>query len=294
MTLILFAQLIISGLCVGSVYGLIAIGYNLIFSTKKVLNFAQGDFVMLGAMVGYSCFVLVGLPIIVASLAAAVVTMMAMLVFERVAIRPFRDPHRTVGWVITSIGAGIILQNSAQQIWGSQAVPFPPFIGVDPIRVLGIVIMPSELCALITAVALTLGIEMLYSRTIIGKAVKATALDIEAASLMGIKSTQMVALSFAASGIIAAIAGILISPITYAGVNMGVMLGIKGFAAAALGGLGLLRGALIGGLLLGLAEVLTSGLIWSGFQNIIAFTILIVVLIFRPSGIMGKHITEKV
>ena len=111
---------------------------------------------------------------------------------------------------------------------------------------------------------------------------------------MGIKSTQMVALSFAASGIIAAIAGILISPITYAGVNMGVMLGIKGFAAAALGGLGLLRGALIGGLLLGLAEVLTSGLIWSGFQNIIAFTILIVVLIFRPSGIMGKHITEKV
>lgn len=288
-----FLQLVASGLCVGSIYALVALGYNLIFSTRKILNFAMGEFVMVGALVGYTLYVTFGWPLVIAALIAGVVTACIGFILERIAIRPFKDP-RQVGWVMTTVGGGFILRDLAQQIWGTQTRGFPAFVGESVVNILGVPFVYQELTNLVTVIAIVVVIEILYNKTIIGKAVKAVALDTEAAGLVGIKAEAMVALAFGISGLLCGFAGILISPIMGVSAVMGITIGIKGFAAAALGGFGSLRGALIGGLLLGVVEVLVSGLIWSAFQDIIALVVLISVLSFCPSGIFGKAIIDRV
>jgi branched-chain amino acid transport system permease protein len=290
--LTIFLQLCVSGLCVGSVYALVALGYNLVFSTKKILNFAIGEFVMLGALVGYTSYVTFGWPLVIAALISGAVTSGVALLVERVTIRPFKDP-RQVGWVMTTVGAGFILRNTGQQIWGPLNRAFPDFTGEHVFEILGVPLVSLELTNLVTVVTIVVIIEILYNKTVIGKAVRAVALDTEAASLVGIRHTKMVALAFGISGLVCGFAGILVSPIMGASPVIGITIGIKGFAAAALGGFGSLRGALIGGLLLGVFEVLASGLIWSAFQDIIALVVLISVLSFRPSGLFGKAIIVR-
>jgi len=289
-----FLRMLVTGLSVGSIYALIALGVNLIFSTKKILNFAQGDLVMLGALTGYTFYVLWHQSIILSFFVAGITSTIAALILERVSVRPFKDTHREVGWVVCVLGFGIILRNAAQLIWGPNPAPYPQYFGTSLYRIGDVAIFPQEFWTAVIAIVVIIGLDLLYNRTIIGKATKAVALDVIASKLVGINATAMIALTFGASGCLSVLAGILISSISFASASMGTLYGIKGFASAVLGGLGSLRGALVGGLIIGLLEIFVSTYIWSGFQSIIAFAAIFIVLIVKPTGIFGTPSIEKV
>lgn len=288
------AQLLVSGLAIGSVYALVALGFTLIFATTRVVNFAQGELVMLGALVGYSAHVTLGLPLGVAVLLAGLAAATAGLVAERVAVYPLRHVRSSIAWVISTLGLGMMLRSAAAVIWGTVPLPFPGLFGAGRLEVLGVAIVLQEAVTIATALGLMVGLEALYRGSIIGKAMRAVAFDRDAAQLMGINGSAMALLSFAISGGLAAVAGVLVSPITNASAEMGTVLGIKGFAAAMVGGIGTFQGAFVGGLLLGLLEVLASGLLWSGFSDVVAFGVLIGALLLRPTGILGPAETARV
>jgi branched-chain amino acid transport system permease protein len=263
-------------------------GFSIIFSVRRILNFAQGEFVMLGALIGYSFYVVLKWPFILSVLVAATASAVLSILLERLAINPLPKVHSNIGWIMSTLGVGIIIRNLGLQIWGTEPVPFPALFGNNPIRFMGAGIVPQEIVTFFIAVGLVIILELLQNSTIVGKAVKATAVDWDGAGLMGINTTNMLFLTFAVSGLLSGIAGILVAPIVFASAERGIVLGLKGFAAAALGGLGSSRGALAGGLILGVLEALAAGLFWPGARDIVAFIILIAILLLRPSGIFGQ------
>lgn len=293
MTPALVGQLIVSGLAQGSVYALVALGFTLIFATTRVVNFAQGELVMLGALVGYSAHVTLGLPLGLAIALAAAAAALVGLVAERVAVYPLRNVRSSIAWVISTLGLGMMLRSGATAVWGKVPLPFPGVFGNGRVELLGIVFVPQEAVTIGTAVGLMLVLDALYRRSIVGKAMRAVAFHRDTAKLMGINVSTTAMLSFAISGVLAAVAGILISPITNASPEMGTILGIKGFAAATVGGIGTFQGALVGGLLLGVLEVLASGLLWSGFSDVVALGSLILILLVRPTGLLGARQTVR-
>jgi branched-chain amino acid transport system permease protein len=287
-----FLQFVFSGLTVGAVYALVALGFTLIYNASDVINFAQGEFVMLGGMT--TVFLgLTGVPLPLAAVLAVVVTIVVGLALHRFAIEPVRASGAVVLIIIT-IGASIFLRGVAQVVFDKRFHSLPSFIGGDAIRVGGAAILPQSLVVLAGTVVIVVLLWAFIERTLTGKAMIATAANELAARLVGIDTRAIVALSFAISAAIGAVAGILITPITLTSYDVGTVLALKGFAAAMLGGIGSAVGAVIGGLLLGLFEAFAAGYISSQYKDAVAFLIILIVLFAMPRGLFGPAPVERV
>lgn len=238
-----FFQLVVSGAAVGSIYGLVAVGYSITYTTLKVLNFSQGQFVMLGAMLGLTLHAWWGLPLIPTILCSIALAGFTIAV-ERISVRPFLTGE-SMSWVLSTLAVGIMVENAAQLVWGREAMPFPPAVAGEPIRWLGMGIYPQELLIIGASFVLMVALEFFYQGTVMGKAFRATAYDLDVASLMGINVSLMASLAFALSSALAAIAGILVAPVTLAEATMGNILGLKAFAVAIIGGLDSARGIFV-------------------------------------------------
>jgi len=273
----------------GSIYGLIALSYNMIFNTTNVLNFAQGELVTVGALLGFTFYVVWKLPLFLAVVLAALVVVFLAFVTERISVRPVKDVSQNFIWIMSTFGFGIALRHTAMLIWGKSPLPFPKFIGGnEPVSVLGVFILPQEVGIFIIVILCVIAVEIFQRKTVFGTAVRATALDREMTSLMGVNTDYIIHFSFTISGILSAVCGILVSPITFADPHMGIVLGVKGFVAAVVGGLGIAGGAILGGLFLGLIEAFSATLISSLWKDVITFLVLILVILLKPSGFFGK------
>ncbi len=288
-----FMQYLISGITSGSIYALIALGFTLIYNSTQLINFAQGEFVMLGGLITVSLYTAAGLPLVIAIVIAIVVVTAIGVLFERLAIRPLRNSS-IITLIIVTVGASILFKNVAMILWGRDPQTLPPFTGDKPISVLGASVVPQNLWVVGILLITVVLLQLFYKRSIIGKAMKACSINPSAARLMGINPSFIVMLSFAMSAAFGAVAGILITPISMTSYSVGGFLGLKGFAGAVLGGLDNPLGAVAGGLLLGVLESLSVGVIDSGYKDAIAFLILLLVLFLKPSGILGVRIKEKV
>jgi branched-chain amino acid transport system permease protein len=278
-------QYLISGLTSGAIYALIALGFGIIYNTTTIINFAQGEMVMLGAMSAISIYHLVpSLPVAFVGGVAAVA--LVGLVLERLALRPVRDPS-PLTLIIITVGAAVLIKGAAMLLWGKEAYPLPPFSGNLPFHLGEATILPQNLWVLGLTVVLVAALEAFFRLTLVGKAMRACSYNPRAARLVGIAAGRMVQLSFGVSAALGAGAGILIAPLTLGVYDMGTMLGLKGFSAAIIGGLGSLLGGVLGGLILGVAEALASGLISSGYRDAVAFLLLLLVLFVRPQGLVG-------
>ncbi len=280
-------QYIFSGITSGAIYGVIAIGFSMLYSATELINFAHGEFVMLGALCMVTLSGSLGLPLPASLvLSAALVAALGML-FERAAIRTARDSNPIVLIIIT-VGASIFLKGTAMLIWGKDAHSIPPFCDCPPIDIAGAKLLSQSIWIVAVMIMLAGGLYLFYKKTLTGKAMEACAIDKKAAWIVGIPSKSMILLAFGLSTATGAVAGEIIAPITMCSYDMGTMLGLKGFCAAMLGGLGSLWGALIGGILLGLLEAAGVGLISSGLKDATAFLLLLLILYVRPGGIISS------
>jgi branched-chain amino acid transport system permease protein len=287
-----FVQFAFAGLTIGAVYALVALGFTIIYNASDVVNFSQGEFVMLGGMT--TVFLgLWGLPLPVAALGAIIVTVVVGLLLHRLAIEPARGAS-AVTLIIITIGASIFLRGLAQVVYDKQFHRLPSFSGDDPIRLLGASILPQSLWVLGGAVVIVTGLWAFMNRTLIGKALVATAANRLAAKLVGIDTSIIMALSFGLSAAIGAIAGLLITPITLTSYDAGTMLALKGFAAAMLGGMGNPIGAVVGGIVVGLLEAFSAGYISSSYKDAVAFIVILAVLFVAPNGLFGRAKVERV
>ena len=285
-------QFIFSGVTVGAVYALVALGFTIIYNASDVVNFAQGEFVMLGGMITVFTFE-AGVPLPLAALIAIVLTSGVGVLLNKLAIEPARGAP-VVSLIIITIGASILIRGAAQLIFDRQIHRFPAFSGDEPFRIMGATILPQSLWVMAGAFAIFVGLWLFFTRTLTGRAVLATSNNRLAAQLVGINTGWVMTLSFALSAAIGALAGVLATPITLVSYDVGVALALKGFAAAMLGGMGNPKGALVGGLLLGLFEALTAGYISSQYKDAVAFIVILAVLLVMPQGLFGAKTTERV
>ena len=281
-----------SGLTVGSIYALVALGFSIVFNASRVINFAQGEFVMIGGMSMVSLLA-VGMPTGVAIAGAVAIAAVVGLLLERFAIARARGAS-VVTLIIITIGASIFLRGVAQLIWDKGLHALPPLSGERPIALFGATIVPQSLWVLGVTVVIVAALSWFFGRTRLGKAMLATSHNRLAAQLVGIDIGVVLFASFGLAAALGAIAGVLIAPITFTSYDAGVMLGLKGFAAAILGGLGSFPGAIAGGLALGLLESFGAGFVSSAYKDVIAFVIMLAVLFFRPDGLLGALRTERV
>jgi branched-chain amino acid transport system permease protein len=287
-----FLQFLFSGLTVGAVYALVALGFTLIYNASDVVNFAQGEFVMLGGMVTVFTAA-AGVPLPLAAVIAILTAVAAGLLLHRLAIEPARGAS-AVTLIIITIGASILLRGIAQIVFDKQFHKLPPFTGDTPIDVFGAAVQPQTFWVLGGAAVVVLALYLLLEKTVLGKAVLATAANRLAARLVGINTSTIMALAFGGSAAIGAIAGILITPITLTSYDVGTLLALKGFAAAMLGGMGNPLGAVAGGLLLGLLEAFGAGYISSTYKDAFAFLVILAVLFAAPQGLFGSRAVERV
>ncbi len=286
-------QYILSGLSTGSIYALIGFGFAIIYNSTGIINFAQGEFVMLGGILTLFFLTIPHMSLIPAIVLAVAASTMIGFVFERLAIRPLRNPS-PLSLIIITIGASILIRGSAMLIWGKDTYALPAFTGSDPIEIAGATLLPQHLWILGITILVIAASKLFFNFSIAGKAMRACSYNSRAASLVGISVKKMVLLSFMISSAMGAIAGIIIAPLTMTAYDVGIMLGIKGFCAAIIGGLSGGIGILIGGLLLGILESLGAGLVSSGYKDAIAFIILLLILFVRPQGLFSKGETERV
>jgi branched-chain amino acid transport system permease protein len=287
-----FLQFLFSGLTVGSVYALVALGFTLIYNSSGVINFAQGEFVMLGGMTTVF-LAAAGLPLPLAAPIAVIATVAVGYLLHRFAIEPARGAD-AVALIMITIGASIFLRGAAQVVFDKRFHSLPPLFGDAPLQLGGAAILPQSLAVLAGAAAIVVLLWFFIDRTLLGKALIATASNRLAARLVGINTSHIVGFSFAVSAAIGAIAGILITPITLTSYDVGTLLALKGFAAAMLGGIGYAFGAVIGGLLLGLIEAFSAGYISSKYKDAVAFLVILAVLFAMPQGLLGRAKVERV
>ena len=285
-------QFLLSGITVGAVYVLVALGFTIIYNASDVVNFAQGEFVMLGGMVTVFAYG-AGVPLPVAALAAIVVTAVVGVVFNRLAIETARGAP-VVSLIIITIGASIFIQGVAQVVFGKGLYRLPAFSGDDPVHIFGATILPQSFWVIGGAMAIFFALWIFFTKTLLGRAVLATSNNRTAAQLVGINTAFIMTLSFGVSAGIGALAGVLVTPITLTSYQVGIGLALKGFAAAMLGGMGNPKGALIGGLLLGLLESVTAGYISSQYKDAVAFVVILAVLFAMPQGLFGRQTAERV
>jgi branched-chain amino acid transport system permease protein len=285
-------QFTFSGLTVGAVYALVALGFTIIYNASDVMNFAQGEFVMIGGM---STVFLhgAGLPLVAAAALAILATTAIGVLLDKLAIARARQAS-VLSLVIITIGASIFLRGGAQVVFDKQLHGLPAFAGEDPLTLLGASILPQSLLVLAGAGAIFVGLWLFFNRSRTGKAVLATANNRLAARLVGIDTAFVMALSFGLSAAIGAAAGVLVTPLTLTSYDVGLMLALKGFAAAMLGGLGNPFGALVGGLAIGLVEAFGAGYVSSDYKDASAFLVILLVLFLMPRGLFGKKTVERV
>src|SRR5512134_4093739 len=285
-------QFLLTGLTVGAIYALVALGFAIIYNASHVINFAQGEFVMIGGM-ATAAFVDGGLPLPLAALLAVGGATLVGLALEKLAVEPARGAP-VVTLIIITIGASILLRGLASLIWDKKIHALPAFSGDAPLVIGAATLLPQVLWVLgVSAVAVAL-LTWFFRRTLTGKAIIAVSHNRLAARLMGISVRRVLAVSFGLSAALGALAGVLIAPIAFTSWDIGVMLGLKGFAAAILGGMGSSTGAVIGGLALGLIEALGAGYLSSAYKDVFAFIIIIAALVFLPNGLLGRRAAERV
>ena len=305
----IFVQQLINGLVLGSIYALIALGYTMVYGILELINFAHGEVTMFGAMI---CLAILnalllhsGLPPLlilgIGVIGAIGFCMVLGFALERIAYRPLRHAPRLAP-LITAIGMSIVLQNVAMLIWGKKFLSFPDIIPVERFSIAGASITNLQIVIILLAIAIMIGLWLLIHRSRLGRAMRATAQSPELASLMGINPNTIISATFMIGGALGAVAGVMVNayygPAHY---TMGFMLGLKAFTAAVLGGIGNITGAMFGGLLLGLIESfgagyigqLTGGFMGSNYQHVFAFFVLILILVFRPSGLFGERVGER-
>ncbi|HNQ04681.1 MAG TPA: branched-chain amino acid ABC transporter permease [Thiobacillaceae bacterium] len=306
----ILAQQLVNGLVLGSIYALVALGYTMVYGILELINFAHGEVTMIGAMVALTVIgALLGvfpqLPGLVVVLGGVLVAIPACMLLgfgiEKVAYRPLRHAPRLAP-LITAIGMSIVLQNAAMLVWGRQYVSFPPLLPQGRYVILGAQITDLQIFIVLLSFTIMGGLWLLVERSRLGRAMRATAQSREVAQLMGVNVDRIVSLTFIVGSGLAAVAGVMVS--AYYGLAhyyMGFMLGLKAFSAAVLGGIGNIVGAMLGGLLLGIIEALgagyigdlTGGFLGSHYQDVFAFFVLITVLVFRPSGLLGERVANR-
>jgi branched-chain amino acid transport system permease protein len=285
-------QYLFSGMTNGAIYAVIAVGFSMLYNSTELINFAHGEFVMLGSLGlvtlwGSAYFPLfVAFPLIVIGVAGV------GFLFERLAIRTVRKPNPIV-LVIITVGASIFLRGVAMLIWGKDANSVPPFTDHAPIDIMGAKLLSQNIWVIGISLICVCLLHIFFKKTLTGKAMEACAISKKGAWLMGIPSSAMVLLAFFLSTGMGAVAGVIIAPITMSSYDMGTMLGLKGFCAAMLGGLGNLWGSLIGGFLLGILEALGVGFISSSLKDAIAFLLLLLILYVRPGGILQAKQVQR-
>ncbi|MBW2171233.1 MAG: branched-chain amino acid ABC transporter permease, partial [Deltaproteobacteria bacterium] len=278
------AQYIITGLTIGAIYAIVAMGFNIIHNTTGIVNFAQCEFISFGGMFMYSLVVLGKAPMLVGFVISIVGVALIGALIARGPIRYARSKEIIV-LIFLTIGLSGTLRGTAQEIWGTDNVGVPAFSGENPIHLpIGATIMPQHLWVFGITIVVMLVLRHFFKNTMLGKAMRAAAVNRRAAALVGISVDRMILLSFALSGALGAVAGMIIAPISTASYDTGIMLGLKGFAAAILGGYGNFAGAILGGLMLGILESLGAGLVSSQYKDATAFLVLLLVLFFRPTG----------
>jgi branched-chain amino acid transport system permease protein len=286
-------QYVLSGFATGAIYSLIGLGFAIIYNSTAIINFAQGEFVMLGGMMSVFLLTSLKLPIALALPIAVALTTVAGVVFERGAIRPLRDAS-PLNLVIVTIGGSIFIRGIAMLAWGKETHSIQPFSGEQPITIGGATLLPQHLWIFGITVLVIIASKLFFNLSITGKAMRACSTNRRAASLVGIGVERMVLISFAISSAMGAMAGIIIAPLTMTSYDVGIMLGLKGFCAAIIGGMSSGFGTVLGGLILGILESLGAGLISSGYKDAIAFIILLLILFIRPQGLFRKPETERV
>ena len=285
-------QFLFSGLTVGAVYALVALGFTIVYNASGVVNFAQGEFVMLGGM-GTVFLFDAGVALPLAAAAAVLAACVLGIALNKLAIETARGAS-VVTLIIITIGASIFLRGAAQIVFDKQIHRFPSFSGDQPLVIGGATILPQSLWVILGAAAVFAGLYVFFTGTLTGKAVLATANNRLAARLVGVNTNFIMTLSFALSAAIGAVAGVLVTPITLTSYDVGIALALKGFAAAMLGGMGSPAGALVGGLLVGLIEALTAGYISSDYKDAAAFIVILGVLFVLPQGLFGRASVERV
>ena len=305
----IFLQQLINGLVLGSIYAMVALGYTMVYGILELINFAHGEVAMIGAMV---CLAVANILLAQAGLPGAAVLGIGLLAaigvcvllgfsIERIAYRPLRRAPRLAP-LITAIGVSIVLQNVAMMIWGKQYIPFPSLLTATPFHIGGATVTDVQIGILLLSALMMAALVLLVQKTKLGRAMRATAQSPEVAGLMGVNTNHVISLTFVIGSALAAIAGVMVS--AYYGIAhyyMGFLLGLKAFSAAVLGGIGNIGGAMLGGLLLGVIESLgagyigplTGGVLGSHYQDVFAFFVLILVLVFRPSGLLGERVVER-
>lgn len=301
-------QAIISGLAVGAAYALVALGFSITFTTTKTLNFSQGQFVAAGAFVGMSAlFLMMGKPVssttfndVVPGVGAQLLALLASLgvigllgwMLYAIGVRPFAG-RPGMGWVISTLGFGVVLQSIGLAIWGPQPVVVPAPMGESVIHFLGAGVRPQELLTIAVTVFIMIGFDFVMNRTMVGKAMRAVAANGSVARLMGINTNAVMIGAYIVSSALAGLSGFLLAPITQASLFMGVIVGLKGFSAAMVGGLNNPRGCVIGGFVLGVFESMVN--LWQAqWREVAVFSLVILVLAFRPNGLFGSKAVEKV
>ena len=287
-----FLQFLFSGITVGAIYALVGLGFAIIYNASHVINFAQGEFVMLGGM-GTVFLMFAGLPMIVAAPLAVCLVVLVGLLLEKFAVEPARNAT-VVTLIIITIGASILIRGIVEVTFGKDFYRLPAFTGETAIMVGGAALQPQSLWILAVLGTVVAALRWFFERTKLGKAILATSYNPLAAQLVGIETRTILLVSFGLSAALGALAGILTAPITLTKYDIGIMLGLKGFAAAILGGLGSSYGAVAGGLLLGVIEAMSAGYISSAYKDAVAFLIILGVLFFMPSGLFGARRTERV
>lgn len=287
-----FLQFLFSGVTIGATYALAALGFTLIYNASNVINFAQGEFIMLGGMLTVF-FVNAGLPLPAALLLAILIPAVVGLLVERLAIEPAKNAD-VVTLIIITIGVSLVIRGIVQVWLGKETHTFPAFSGSEPFHILGATLLPQSLWVLGVTAAVVVALWWFFNRTLMGKAILATSFNRTAAQLVGINTSWVLFVSFALSAALGAVGGILVTPITMTSYDVGIMLGLKGFVAAVLGGLGNGLGAVVGGLLVGIIETMAAGYISSAYKDAVPFIGILFILFFMPRGLFGAKVTERV
>lgn len=289
-----FLQQLINGLALGSVYALLALGYTMVYGIIQLINFAHGEIYMIGAFAGFYSASTLKLPLIPTLLVAMAVSALAGIIIEKIAYKPLRNSPR-IALLITAIGVSLFLQNAMRLLVGSNPKPFPDLINAGSINIGPIQIEVKTILMFGVSALLVILLQFIVYKTKVGKAMRASSQDMEAASLMGINVDNTISLTFAIGSALAGIAGVLVA-ISYPSITpyMGAMPGLKAFVAAVLGGIGSIPGALVGGIAIGLLETFSKAYISTNFSDAIVFAILIIILLIKPAGLLGKKISVKV
>jgi branched-chain amino acid transport system permease protein len=286
-------QYLLTGLSVGSVYAMMGLGFYVMWSAAKAVNFTFGDIFMIGAVLTVVLMDL-GIGLLPAALIAILLSAAGAAAIERGFVRPFNREANAIGWMLTTIAVGTMLESSTTALFGSNPRMLPSPLAEEPIRMGGAGIYPQELLLPVALVVVTVALELFYRRTLLGRAMRAVAYNRTAAGLVGIDADRITLIAFALAGVLGAVAGVLIGPVIQASSTMGALIGLKGFMVAIIAGIANARGVVIAGLLYGVTEKFIEGYLSTAARDAIGFTLMVLLLLLFPQGLFGKKEFSKV